>query len=103
MHKNLKLYLIVFFACLGAFIAWYTAVNSREAQLARGYLLNDETIVAKYGQVTGTTLVGFRLSLSDGSQSYFTFWVETLEGRKFIKLKIDKRTYPWGINEVNTD
>jgi hypothetical protein len=90
----------IFLACIGATFAWYTVLNSREVQLARDYVLRDEDFNKKYSQVTNSTLVGVRLSLSNGGHSYCSFWLSTRQGRKFITVKIDKNTYPWSLKEV---
>jgi hypothetical protein len=76
---------------IGGFsVAWYGAMTSRDAEVARDYLLKSPAMQAKYKST------GFRIS---NSKSHFTYWVRTAEGRKFVKVVVDKSMEPRGVME----
>jgi hypothetical protein len=82
---------------IGGFsVAWYGAMTSRDAEVARDYLLKSPAMQAKYKSIDGSMLTGFRIS---NSKSHFTYWVRTAEGRKFVKVVVDKSMEPRGVME----
>lgn len=78
-------------------LIWYAAVTSREARLAREYLMAAPSIRARYKSIDGLTLIGFRIA---SPRAYFTYWADTGNGRKFIKVVVDKDAEPWTVEEL---
>jgi hypothetical protein len=78
-------------------LVWSAAVTSREARLAREYLMAAPSIRAKYKSINGLTLSGFRIA---NPTAYFTYWADTGNGRKFIKVVVDKSAEPWTVEEL---
>ncbi|KQX31963.1 hypothetical protein ASD05_27915 [Variovorax sp. Root434] len=81
----------------GVAFAWYTAATSREAELAREYLMTAPPMHTKYRSIDGLMLTGFRMA---NSKSYFTYWANTGNGRKFIKVMVDTNAEPWTVAEL---
>lgn len=83
---------------VGGFVfAWHAALTSREAELAREYLMAAPAMQTKYKSIGGAVLTGFRMT---GAKSYFTYWANTGDGRKFIKVMVDKNAEPWTVVEL---
>ncbi|HWT19522.1 MAG TPA: hypothetical protein VN280_11450 [Variovorax sp.] len=81
----------------GFAFVWYSATTSRDAELAHEYLMTEPAIRAKYKSINGLMLTGFRMA---NSRSYFTYWANTGDGRKFIKVVVDKNVDPWTVAEL---
>lgn len=58
----------------GFAFAWYAAATSREAELAREYLMTASAISARHKSVDGLTLTGFRMA---SSRSHLIYWAST--------------------------
>jgi hypothetical protein len=90
----------IFLGLFGFLLAWFSASNSKDARVAEDYLLNATEPRERYGEITDPVLLGFRISGADRGQSYFTFWVDTPDRRRIIRVKIDKRATPWTVSEL---
>jgi len=83
---------------IGGFaFAWHAAATSREAELARAYLMAAPAMQTKYKSINEAMLTGFRMT---GAKSYFTYWANTGDGRKFIKVVVDTDVEPWTVSEL---
>lgn len=81
----------------GFAFTWYAAATSREAEIAREYLMATPVMQTKYKAIDTAMLTGFRMA---GSRSYFTYWAKTGDGRKFIKVVVDTNVEPWTVSEL---
>ncbi|RTQ32881.1 hypothetical protein EJP69_19410 [Variovorax gossypii] len=78
----------------GFAVAWYSAATSREAELAREYLMTAPSLDAKYKSIDGLMLTGFRIARP---RSHFTYWASTGDGHKRIQVIVDKIAEPWSV------
>ena len=100
MTRRRRFFLLALLLGLAGFVfAWYQASNSRDVQAVKQHLTTDEALQKKYSQISDPVLTAFRVALSSGP-SYYTFWVRTPQGRKFITLRLDKSVSPWKVEEI---
>ncbi|QRR32430.1 hypothetical protein JNX00_12085 [Hydrogenophaga sp. YM1] len=103
---KMKIWLIVgavFLGGAGFGFAWYKAATSEEVAVAKAYLAQAPEMENRYPRIENPILVGFRIYAGSGGRSYFTFFVNTSMGYKFVQVVVDKQVEPWVVHEVGLE